>query len=124
MGFFSIGAAPDRRISDNDSTVLDLGANGSLISSTGSSVSAGTNTLAAAGTDEVLASSTSIHSVFLRGHDDNQGPIFIGPEGVSATTGFSVMTGVTIEIRTDNLADIWFDGDTTGDIVEFFAIVQ
>ena len=123
LAYPSWAIAPDVRISDADSTVMDLSPAGTNISSTGRTIVSGSNSLAVAGTAEVLGTSTTIHSVILRGHVNNLGPLYIGPSTVDST-GYSLMTGIVVEIKVDNIADIFFDGDVTNDTIEFIGIVQ
>ena len=124
LGMISIGAARDRRISDDDGSVLNLSSSGALISSTGQSIVSGATALTLPGTAEVIGSSSTVHSVVLKAGSNNNSVLYIGNANVNSTNGFKLHTGVTVTIHTDDVADIFFDGDLPGDTVEFIGIVQ
>lgn len=83
----------------------------------------GVKTVAAAGTDEALASSTAAKWVTVQAQTDNTGIIAVGASGVDATvatgTGVALVAGAHITLPCDNLADIFIDATVTGDGVRY-----
>lgn len=85
----------------------------------------GVKAVAAAGTDEVLASSQALKSgVIIKAHSTNTGTIYVGPEGVTAATGFRLSAGESVFVEVDNLADVWLDCSVSGEGVSFIAGVD
>jgi len=121
-------AAPDRRISDGDGDVAGVAGSGRLsVLTPGSSLVSGRSRLSVSGTAEVLAASQAVSSVILKGWTQNRGVLYIGGSTVTSSSGLTLDTGEVVEIRVDNLADIYFDGSVgggDGDIVEYLGIVE
>jgi hypothetical protein len=85
----------------------------------------GVKAVAAAGTGEVLASSQALKSgVIIKAHSTNTGTIYVGPEGVTAATGFRLSAGESVFVEVDNLADVWLDCSVSGEGVSFIAGVD
>lgn len=137
---FLMGAAQDRRISDNDGNVLEITSGGAaeveaVIETasgvpieaeikSGTSIVTGINSVLTAGTREVLASSQEIRSVILKGGTQNSGLIYVGGTDVSSV-GLTLDTGEMITLEVDNLADIYIDSNQSGNVnrVEYLGIV-
>ena len=83
----------------------------------------GVKTVTTAGTDVVLASSTTCKRVVIQAQTDNTGLIAVGSSGVDATvatgTGILLSAGDTFELDIDNLADIYIDSTVNGDGVRY-----
>lgn len=83
----------------------------------------GVKTVAAAGTDEALASTTPCLWVAIQAQTDNTGIIAVGAAGVDATvatgTGLALSAGDSIVIEISNLAAIYIDATVTGDGVRY-----
>lgn len=83
----------------------------------------GVKTVAAAGTDEALASSTACRWVAVQAQTDNTGLIAVGTVGVDATiatgTGITLAAGDSITLEITNLAAIYIDATVTGDGVRY-----
>jgi len=79
----------------------------------------GVKTVAAAGTDEVLADSTPAKLVIIQAQTDNTGVIAVGNAGVDATvatgTGIALYAGESVTIPCDNLFDIYLDATVNGE---------
>jgi hypothetical protein len=85
----------------------------------------GVKAVAAAGTGEALASSQALKSgVIIKAHSTNTGTIYVGPEGVTAATGFRLSAGESVFVEVDNLADVWLDCSVSGEGVSFIAGVD
>lgn len=120
---------------NNDVTVtgtVDLGATDNAVLDTiAASVAAGNitgigqgvTTVTTAGTDVVLASSTSCKRVVIQAQTDNTSIIAVGASGVDATvatgTGVVLYPGDTFELDIDNLADIYIDSLVNGEGVRY-----
>ncbi len=83
----------------------------------------GQNTVASAGTAEVLASDTTVRSVTIRAHTGNTGEIFVGDLNVSSATGYILSQGEQISLDIDNLIKVYIDAATTADGVSFIGVV-
>lgn len=83
----------------------------------------GVKAVAAAGTDEALASSTPAKWVCVQAQTDNTGFIAVGATGVDATvatgTGVLLDAGESITLAVDNLADVFVDATVSGDGVRY-----
>lgn len=83
----------------------------------------GVKTVSTAGTDEVLAGSTSCKKVVIQAQTDNTGLIAVGANGVDATvatgTGILLSAGDSIELEIDNLSDIYVDSTVSGEGVRY-----
>tara|TARA_Y100000310_G_scaffold181482_1_gene181436 strand:+ start:845 stop:1183 length:339 start_codon:yes stop_codon:yes gene_type:complete len=82
----------------------------------------GQNTVAAAGTAEALAGSTSILGVTIKALRTNTGNIYVGDSSVDSTNGFVLRRGSSVFLAFDNLADIYIDADTSGEGVSYIAV--
>ena len=89
--------------------------------STYQTLSGGIETVDAAGTAQVLASSTKCKRVSIKAELDNTGNIFVGGSDVDKTTknGIILDAGEAWIFYVDNLADIWIDASVTGDGVHY-----
>jgi hypothetical protein len=83
----------------------------------------GVKTVTTAGTDVVLAASTSCRRVTIQAQTDNAGFIAIGAAGVDATvdvgTGVLLAAGEVFELEIDNLADVFIDSTVNGEGVRY-----
>ena len=83
----------------------------------------GVTTVSSAGSDVVLAGSTSCKRIEIQAQTDNTGVIAVGATGVDATestgTGIILYPGDVMTIETDNLADIYIDATVNGDGVRY-----
>ena len=116
------------KIIDHDgdvATVTDgrLDVNATVTSSSTAIGGDGVTTVSSAGTDVVLAGSTSCKRVEIQAQTDNTGTIAVGATGVDATeatgTGIILYPGDVMTIETDNLADIYIDSSVSGDGVRY-----
>lgn len=85
-------------------------------------VASGQNTIASAGTAEVLAASTTTKSVALKALHGNSNMIYVGKSDVDSTNGFVLDAGEGLVLEVDNLTDIYIDADTSSDGVSYIAI--
>jgi hypothetical protein len=83
----------------------------------------GVTTVTTAGTDVALAASTACKRVIIQAQTDNTTGVAVGGTGVDATvatgTGVFLYPGDSIELETDNLADIFIDALTNGEGVRY-----
>jgi hypothetical protein len=83
----------------------------------------GVKTVASAGTDVALASTTACKWVLVQAQTDNTGLIAVGATGVDATeatgTGYTLYPGDAVMVEIDNLADVFIDSTVSGDGVRF-----
>ena len=88
----------------------------------GESIGSGQKTVAAAGTAEVLGSSTATQSIIVKALAGNTGNIYVGGSGVTSSNGFVLAAGDTVSIDTDNLSDVYIDADNSGEGVSYLII--
>ena len=90
---------------------------------TTTAVGHGVKTVASAGTDEALASSTPAKWVTVQAQTDNSGNIAVGGPGVDATeatgTGILLSAGESITLAVDNLMDVYIDASVSGEGVRY-----
>lgn len=83
----------------------------------------GIKTVTTAGTDVVLATSTTCKRVLIQSQTDNTGLIAVGASGVDATeatgTGAILYAGDAVEMDIDNLSDIYIDSTVNGEGVRY-----
>lgn len=83
----------------------------------------GVKTVTTAGTDVVLATSTSARWVIIQAQTDNTGVIAVGEAGVDATVatgnGVALAAGESISLPADDLANIYIDATVSGDGVRY-----
>ena len=83
----------------------------------------GVKTVTTAGTDVVLAASTSAKWIIIQAQTDNTGWIAVGATGVDATvatgTGALLGAGESITLPIDNLADVYIDSTVNGEGVRY-----
>lgn len=86
----------------------------------------GSATLAAAGTRQRLVSTrTPAAWITFQPGSSNSGSIYIGGSTVSSTSGLSMLVGDSVvswpvaDINMYDLHEIWFDGSSTNDTVQF-----
>ena len=86
-----------------------------------SELNGGIETVDAAGTAQVLASSTKCKRVSVKAELDNTGNIFVGGSDVDKTTknGIILDAGEAWIFYVDNLAKIYIDASVTGDGVHY-----
>lgn len=108
-------------------TVAIVDASGNQITSFGeltiTGIGHGTKVVTTAGTDVVLAASTTCKRVVIQSQTDNTTGISVGAAGVDATvatgTGIFLYPGDSIELDIDNLADVFIDALTNGEGVRY-----
>ena len=87
------------------------------------SIGHGVKTVAAAGSDEVLASPRPVKWVAIMAQTDNTGVIAVGASGVDATvatgTGVALAAGDSIVLENINLGTIYIDATVSGDGVRY-----
>ena len=82
----------------------------------------GQTTVAAAGTEVVLASSQALLSgVTVKAMAANTGYMYVGKNPVTSTTGFELAAEQQIFIEVDNLADVYVDASVSGEKVCYIA---
>jgi hypothetical protein len=82
----------------------------------------GKKLVASAGTDEVLAASQVLRSgVTVKALAGNSGIVYIGPEGVSSSTGLELSAKESAFIECSNLSAIWIDAASSSDGVTYIA---
>ena len=114
-------------IGDVDVTSLPALASGAnIIGKVGHDITGighGVKTVTTAGTDVVLASSTTCKKVDIQAQTDNTGVIAIGGSGVDATiatgNGILLEAGDVYSLEIDDLADIYIDSTVNGEGVRF-----
>ena len=80
----------------------------------------GQKTVAAAGTEEALGSSTTLTSgVRIKALSGNTGNVFVGANPVTSSTGFVLEPGEEAFIEVANLATVYLDVATNGDGVSY-----
>lgn len=90
----------------------------------GTSILSGQTNVTTAGTEVPLTTTTAILSVTVKAKVGNTGYIYVGPNGVSSTTGFVLSKGESITYDTDNLADVYIDCSVNGEGVSYTALVK
>lgn len=79
-------------------------------------VYSGQKSVTAAGTDEALAASQALVSgVTVKALHGNTGMIYVGPSGVSSTTGYVLDAGESVFIEVGNLASVYVDAEVSGE---------
>ena len=125
-GDIQIGAVEIKNSTDD--TRATVGANGLYVdvralSSAITGTGHGVTTVTTAGTDVVLASSTTCKRVIIQSQTDNTSLIAVGATGVDATiatgTGVVLYPGDSVELEIDNLADIYIDSLVNGEGVRY-----
>lgn len=83
----------------------------------------GVKTVTTAGTDVVLATSTSATWVIVQAQTDNTGVIGVGIVGVDATVatgnGIALAAGESVTLPVEDLASIYIDSTVNGDGVRY-----
>jgi len=83
----------------------------------------GVKVVTTAGTDVVLAASTSAKWITIQAQTDNTGYVAVGATGIDATvaTGTGVLLAASehITLPIDNLADIYIDSTVSGEGVRY-----
>ena len=86
-------------------------------------ISHGVKTVASAGTDEALATTTACKRVTIQAQTDNTNLIAVGGSGVDATiatgTGIVLYPGDVYELEIDNLVDVFIDSLVSGEGVRY-----
>jgi len=115
-----------RTIDKSDYNVTYLAAGGLSIGLTGHDVTGvgdGIKVVATAGTDVVLASSTTAKLVIIQAQTDNTNKIAVGATGVDATvatgTGILLDPGDAVTLPVDDLADVYIDALVSGEGVRY-----
>jgi hypothetical protein len=119
-------------LTDGDDSALSVDSNQNLKVTFGSGATAlpspqtlsnGRKVVAAAGTAEALAASTSCKTVAITAELDNTGVIVVGGSTVVAALatrqGVPLQAGDTITIDIDNLNDVYIDSTVNGDGVTY-----
>jgi len=85
------------------------------------SVVSGKDTITAAGTHEQMAN-VACKSVTIRALSTNTGIIYLGPDGVTAATGYQLSAGESVDIAIDNVNRIYIDASVTDEGVTYLAV--
>lgn len=108
---------------NNDVTVNNTTSTPVYTQSNITGIAHGSKTVATAGTDEALASSTACKKVTIEAYAANTGQIAVGGSGVDATaatgTGITLSARDSVTIDIDNLADIFIDSTVNGEGVRY-----
>ena len=76
-----------------------------------------------AGIAEVLdGTSQEIRSVIIKALGTNTGNIYIGGPSVTSSNGYPLDNHEVLILDLDNIQDIYINGDTTGEGIDYFAI--
>ncbi len=86
--------------------------------SSAASIGSGRVTVSTAGS-RVQMSSSVISSIQFKAPVGNQGPVYIGGSGVSATSGIEMWPGDTLSLEISNCNLVWVDAAISGDSVAF-----
>lgn len=89
-----------------------------------SSVLSGQKDVETAGTELVIAESAAILSVTVKAKHTNTGYIYVGPSGVSSTTGYILSKDEAVTVDADNLADVYVDCSVNGEGISYIAVVK
>jgi len=84
----------------------------------------GQKTVTAAGTAEVLATTTAIISVTIKALRANTGNIYVGDSGVDSANGHVLERGASVSMDVDDLADVYIDADTNGEGVSYLYLTE
>lgn len=87
----------------------------------GTTIYNGQTTVAAAGTQVVLASSTTVKWVILKAKATNTGNIFVGDSNVDSSTGYILTPGEAIGLDINNLNLVYIDSAVNGEGVSYIA---
>jgi len=87
-----------------------------------STILSGRKTVAVAGTQEALATSTPILGVTIKALRTNTNNVYVGDSTVSSANGLALRRGTSVSLAFDNLADIFIDVDTNGEGVTYLAV--
>ena len=82
----------------------------------------GQKTISSAGTQEALASSTTIKSVTIKALAANTNNVYVGDSSVSSSNGFVLVAGESISLDVANLATVYIDVDTNDEGVSYIAL--
>lgn len=82
----------------------------------------GQTTVTTAGTRVALAASTIVISVVITANQGNTGNIFVGNSNVTSANGYILTPGASVTFDFENLADIFIDAATSGDVVSFLGV--
>ncbi len=109
---------------NGDRAELQVNASGDLRveDATPTTIYNGKNTVAAAGTQEALASSQAVKSVTIKALASNTGLIYVGNSGVSSTDGFELSARDSVSLDITNLATVYIDSAVTGEGVTYIAV--
>lgn len=88
-----------------------------------SSAVSGQTNVTTAGTAVVLGASTAILGVVIRAKLTNTGLIYVGPTGVTSSTGYILDRGAAVSVGVDNLADIFINSSVDGEGVSYLAAI-
>lgn len=82
----------------------------------------GQKTVTTAGTQEALASATTIESVTIKALAANTNNVYVGDSSVSSSNGFVLDAGEAVSLDIADLATVYIDVDTNGEGVSYLAI--
>jgi hypothetical protein len=107
------GAIPARVVADGGgSLTVDLAAVTAVV--------AGQKTVTTAGSHVALGSSTTLKSgVRVKALHGNTGWIYVGPDGVTSTTGCVLDAGEEVFVEVNDLATVYIDASVNGEGVSF-----
>lgn len=84
-----------------------------------STVAAGQDSVATAGTAEQLNGGTSLpvpqgSTLTIRANSGLTGSMYVGDSTVSSSTGYILAGGETVTLAVDDVAEVWIDTDSGG----------
>lgn len=84
-----------------------------------SSVTTGQKTVTTAGTQVVLAASTSCSGVTIRALTANTGIIYVGDSSVDSTNGFQINATQEVFVKIDDINKVYIDSSVNGEGVSW-----
>ena len=74
------------------------------------------------GTAETIASSQAIRSVTVKALSTNLYPVYIGPTGVTTSTGLELLSGESVSLDVNNLNLVYCIAGTASQVIRYIAI--
>ena len=117
-------ALPQRTIVDPGGDGLLINSDGTLLPLHGNSVITGRVLIDTPGTAKVVGSQAITEVSILALASQSSTLIYIGNSAMTTATGMIVSSTNYITIRTDNLSDLYIDGDTQGNGITYIGIIK
>jgi hypothetical protein len=99
---------------------LSLNSNGEINISPISSLYGGTKTVPT-GTAEAIASSQAIYSVTIKALLTNTVAVYVGPSGVTTSSGFELLAGESVSIEVSNLNLVYCISGSASQVIRYIA---